>query len=385
LGAYQLNPACNGASHTAYVVGYRPASTTIVYLASSTIPGKGLCVTNSADSAWLFVGYEGIGTLFVTNGHVLVSKVILGTSGGSRGTLVLSGSNTTWINTSQFTIGSDPGSFGRSLVISNSASMNVVSSFRLGSGATRGGSSNNTLLLDTGGRLSIHSGPVTIGHRSGGFAPSYNNTATVQGGAVWDNGGKALIIGDAVGVAATGNVLTVGTRGAVINIVKLTVTAGNTLNLAGGLIQAALTSSSGTVRGFGTVSGNVTIASEGLLSPANALGQLTFSNSLTLAGGATTTVQLGTNFNTTVVTGNLTLGGTLNVTDGGGFTNRTYALFRYGGTLTTNGSPAILTIGTVPDTNLIYTVDISSNGCVKLTARGRSDHGLKQGESIVKR
>jgi T5SS/PEP-CTERM-associated repeat protein len=386
LGAYQLNPACTVTSHTAFVVGDGAASTTIVCLASSTVPGKGLCVTDSADKAWVFVGYDGIGMLFVTNGHVLASKVILGAHRGSRGTLVLSGSNTIWKNTGQFTIGADPGGFGSSLVITNSASMDVVSSFRLGSGVIQGGSSNNTLLLDTGGRLSIHSGPVVIGHRSTRFTPSYNNAATVQGGAVWDNGRKGLIIGNSDGLAAaTGNVLTVGTRGAVIDVVRLTVTAGNTLNLAGGLIQAVLTTISGTVRGFGAVSGNVIITSGGLLSPSNSLGQLTFSNSLTLASDATTTVQLGADFNPTVVSRNLELSGTLNITDGGGFTNGTYTLFRYGGVLITNGSPAVLTIGTVPDTNLIYAVDISSNGCVRLTARGQREQRPAQGEKIMER
>ena len=112
-----------------------------------------------------------------------------------------------------------------------------------------------------------------------------------------------------------GNVLTVGSRGAVINISALTITAGNTLNMAGGLIQAP-TTSSGSVRGFGTVSDDVTIESGGILSPANELGQLTFSNNLTLASNATTTVRLGTNCNPTVVNGNLTLNGILNVTDG---------------------------------------------------------------------
>jgi len=44
---------------------------------------------------------------------------------------------------------------------------------------------------------------------------------------------------------------------------------------------------------------------------------------------------LGTNSDLTVVSGNLTLGGTLNIIDAGGFTNTTYTLFIYGGTLTT--------------------------------------------------
>ena len=36
------------------------------------------------------------------------------------------------------------------------------------------------------------------------------------------------------------------------------------------------------------------------------------------------------------VTGNLTLGGTLNITDAGGFITNTYALFTYTGVLTYN-------------------------------------------------
>ncbi|WP_163317758.1 hypothetical protein, partial [Enterobacter hormaechei] len=54
--------------------------------------------------------------------------------------------------------------------------------------------------------------------------------------------------------------------------------------------------------------------------------------------GAPSTTRL---FN---VTGNMTLGGTLNVSDAGGFGAGVYRLFDYGGTLTDNG----LAIGARP-------------------------------------
>ena len=72
--------------------------------------------------------------------------------------------------------------------------------------------------------------------------------------------------------------------------------------------------------------------------------------------------QLGTNSDQTVVSGNLTLLGTLNITDAGGFTNATYTLFTYGGTLTYNG----LTIGTTPSSNFTYAVSTNTPGQVTL-------------------
>jgi hypothetical protein len=71
---------------------------------------------------------------------------------------------------------------------------------------------------------------------------------------------------------------------------------------------------------------------------------------------------LGTNSDLTIVSGNLTLGGTLNVADAGGFTNGTYTLFTYGGALTYNG----VTIGTTPNPGFDYAVDTNLAGQVRL-------------------
>ena len=99
----------------------------------------------------------------------------------------------------------------------------------------------------------------------------------------------------------------------------------------------------------------------GTLAPGNSPGTLTISNNLVLNGGAVLQYELGVVSDRTVMSGNLTLGGTLNVTDSsGGFTNGTYTLLTYGGTLTTNGTPTILTIGSTPDATKTYTIDIAT-------------------------
>ena len=356
LNTHELNPTYGGTSPGAFVVGDIATSTSIVYLCSSTGVGKGLIVT-----ARIVVGRSGIGTLFVTNGNVSVANTILANSSSGRGTLVLSGPTVIWNTGSATSIGNASNSFGSTLVISNSASMDVTGSFRVGSGSSQSGSSNNTLVLDTGGKLITRSGPVTIGHRSTGLPGSHNNTAIVQGGAVWDNQGSTMVVGSADGGDATGNVLTVAAGGIVTNVSHLGITATNTLNLLGGLVDATVTCT-GTVQGFGVVLGDVTIGDGGFLSPFNSLGALACSNKLILASTATTTVQLGTNTSATVARGGLTLGGTLNITDGGGFTNGTYTIFTYNSTLTGTG----LTIGTTPDSSFTYTIDSNTSHVVNL-------------------
>jgi hypothetical protein len=87
-------------------------------------------------------------------------------------------------------------------------------------------------------------------------------------------------------------------------------------------------------------------------------------NKATFSNGALLQFALGTNSSSVVVSNGLTLGGTLNVTDGGGFfTTTNYTLFTYGGVLTYNG----LTIGTTPS-NVTCSIDTSVTGQVNLVA-----------------
>ena len=71
--------------------------------------------------------------------------------------------------------------------------------------------------------------------------------------------------------------------------------------------------------------------------PATATGTLTISNELDLSDQTVLQFGLGTNSDKVVVSGNLTLGGLLNITNAGGFGVGTYTLFTYGGALTMGG------------------------------------------------
>ncbi|HUJ08459.1 MAG TPA: glycosyl hydrolase family 28 protein [Verrucomicrobiae bacterium] len=132
-----------------------------------------------------------------------------------------------------------------------------------------------------------------------------------------------------------------------------------------------------TMTGLGSPSNNVLSVFNGQASTRDSLfganpqltlasSILTVSNNLSAGGTSKWNFGLGTNTTKTVVTGNLTLGGTLNVADGGGFNTGTYTLFTYGGTLTYSG----LTIGTTPNPSFTYTVSTSTAGQVNLIVAG---------------
>ena len=105
------------------------------------------------------------------------------------------------------------------------------------------------------------------------------------------------------------------------------------------------------------------VANGATLSPGNSVGTLTFSNDLVVSSGATLQYELGNSSDRAVVLGNLNLGGTLNISDAGGFTNGTYTLFTYGGTLTYNG----LTIGVRPSGNYAFSIITNTAGSVNLS------------------
>jgi hypothetical protein len=110
------------------------------------------------------------------------------------------------------------------------------------------------------------------------------------------------------------------------------------------------------------------VSVNGTLAPGNSVGTLTISNNLALAAGATLAFELGATSDLVAVTGNLTLDGTVNITNAGGFGPGTYTLFTYTGTLTNNG----LTIGTTPNPGYMYHVNTSLAGRVRLVVAATS-------------
>jgi hypothetical protein len=91
-------------------------------------------------------------------------------------------------------------------------------------------------------------------------------------------------------------------------------------------------------------------------------------NKAVITNGAVLQFALGTNMGTVATTSDLTLGGTLNLLNGGSLTNTTYTLFTYGGVLNYNG----LTIGTTPSSNFTYAVNTSTAGQVNLIVSSAS-------------
>ena len=118
-----------------------------------------------------------------------------------------------------------------------------------------------------------------------------------------------------------------------------------------------------TLGGTGSVRGLVTIANGATLSPGARAGTLWISNNLVINSGSVLRYDLGTNSDRTVVSGNLTVGGTLNVTDAGGFGIGSYTLFAYptASNFVNNG----LSVGTAP-AGYTYTINTATAGQVKL-------------------
>jgi hypothetical protein len=111
--------------------------------------------------------------------------------------------------------------------------------------------------------------------------------------------------------------------------------------------------------------------------PASGVGTLTLANNLVVNNGVTLQYSLGTNSDLIAVSGNLTLGGTLNVNNAGGFGVGTYTLFTYAGALTYNG----VSIGTTPNGSLYYAVDTGTVGQVNLDVSYTAPAGPITGSS----
>jgi PKD repeat protein len=355
LGGNSLSVIQAGGTPPAFELADATSATVTVYIASSTAVGKGLFVTNplTASPSKLLIGRSGTGTLIITNGFVAANVTALGNGSASKGnSFVLSGASTYYSNSSTFAIANQGASSGNSVVISNSASMTVNGKFTVGTGSGTTNASANSLLLSGLGRLFTTAAGTGIGVDIGsGWNNTTNNTATVQSGAVWDNGNADFTIGRNSS-GSVGNSLTIGTGSAVINISTATVFGANILNLQGGLLQASVVVSNfGTINGFGSIAGDTVIASGGFLTPGtNAIiGSIAFSNNLTLASGSLTKIKLDKNqFSNDFVNvfGTANYSGTLTVTNVGaaltsGDTFQIFAFTNASGSFTTTNLPAL--------------------------------------------
>jgi polygalacturonase len=228
----------------------------------------------------------------------------------------------------------------------------------------------------------LGSGPITLGQSTLTFSQnsvdSFNSPITVAtAGTLVFNAGNNTLNGVLSGDGPltldlpTSSVLTLqsdssGFTGPVVVSGKGTLLVDNTAGSGTGAGNVTVASGA-TLGGSGAIGGQLTV--DGALAPGNGPGTLTINNNLVINGDAALQYELGASSDLTVVKGNLTLGGTLNITDAGGFTDGTYTLFIYTGALTDKG----LFVGTTPGAHK-YAIDKSTAGVVKLTVTKYTPH-----------
>ena len=203
------------------------------------------------------------------------------------------------------------------------------------------------------------SGATTANASTTTFVIGGVNTNSVFNGVISDGGAAntALIFNGPGSLTLTGN--NPFTGGITVNAGTLTVN-----NTAGsGTGSGVVTINRGaTLAGTGVIGGIVSIAAGGILAPGgSSAGTLTISNDLSLDNASVIQFQLGTSNDQVTVIGNLTLGGTLNISAATGFGPGTYTLFTYGDAL----SVGTITLGTAP-AGYGYSIDTSAQGAVNL-------------------
>src|SRR5690606_1135516 len=174
---------------------------------------------------------------------------------------------------------------------------------------------------------------VSFGTGSGTGVLNFNHTATDY---VFD----AALTGSGTldHLAGTTTLTGLGDASGTLNV------EGGTLRVEGSLGGMATTVASGaTLGGSGAIGGDVAVQDGGILAPGSSAGTLTL-GSLALSSGSILDYELGQagvvggGVNDLIeIGGDLTLDGTLAVTDIGGFGAGVYRLMNYGGTLTDNG------------------------------------------------
>ncbi len=357
---------------------------TNTYSGGTTINSGTLQIGNGGTIGSLTGNVVDNGTLvFNRSNDLTFAGAISGTGSlikSGTATLILTGSNTF---TGVTTVGSGTLQIGNSGT-TGSLTGNVINSGALVfkrsdsltySGAVSGTGSltqsgTGTLIL-TGsnsyaGNTRIQSGTLQVG--SGGTSGTLGSGAVLNSGALAFNRSDSLTVNNVISGSGS---LTQSGSGTTILTATNTYTGATDVKAGTLRVNGALTSSTlvtihngGTLAGSGTIAGAVNVLSGGGISAGNSPGTLTL-GSLTLNSGAVSTFELGTSSDLIAVTGNLTIGGVLNLSNSGGFSNTSYTLFTYGGALTNN----YFELNLVPTgwNRANFVVDLSTAGAVKLT------------------
>lgn len=356
---------------------------------------EGIATVVGSGSAWnnenLYVGTDGKGSLTVMNAGAVTNEAagFVGYSPGGQGDVLITGRDSSWISKGNLSIGY--AGIG-TLTIADGAAVRAGS----GIGSTDIGSiSGSTGTINIGAAAgeraaaagTLESAVLLFGRGSGSlvfnhtglpdgsalnFSPEIAGRGTIlhENGSTVLNGDNSRFTGE---TEVTGGELMIADRlggSALVNGGSLRVNG-----LFGGNVDASAT---GRVAGSGKIEGSLSLSNGGILSGQQ--GQsLAVTGNLGLDAGSTIDVALGVIASPALfeVGGNITLDGTLEITDQGGFGAGVYRLFDYAGGLTDNG----LTIGSTPAGIAADDLSIQTavNGQVNLISAAGAELGFWDG------
>lgn len=223
---------------------------------------------------------------------------------------------------------------------------------------------NSTVMLN-GGTLSFNSiTSATLGGLGGSQNFSLQNTGGAAVAIAVGNNGASTTYSGAMSGSGSLNKIGGGTLvlGGTNTYGGATSVSAGTLRVNGATGSGALvTTANATLGGSGSINGAATIQNAGHLAPGNSPGTLTFTNGLSLNGGAVLDLELGTASDLVRVSGGTftAAGGVkINVTDSGGFGAGSYTLIDFTGATANGISAASFTLGATPAGALRYGLSV---------------------------